>query len=111
MGNLLENPNNTYKIIESEISKAKNQFLPSKQVRFNKYKHRKNNWITSAIMKSIHFRDKLYHKLKRTNKLDIAYITNKINYGNFNKLLNKLIKEAKTTYYNDECNKYQNNIK
>ena len=56
---LYEDPNKTYAILESEIIKAKEQFLPSKTVRFNKYKHKKNNWITTAILKSIHHRDTL----------------------------------------------------
>ena len=108
---LLEDPNHTYSIIESEILKAKHEYLPSKQVRFNKYKHKKNNWITSALIKSIHFRDKLYHKLKCTSKSDATYNIIKADYDNYNKLLNKLIKEAKTKYYNAEFTKYQNDIK
>ena len=109
--NLLENPNNTYHTIESEILKQKELFLPSKKVRFNKYKHKKNNWITSGIIKSIHFRDKLYHKLKSSCKFDINYVTCKANYDRYSKLLNKLIKEAKSTYYSNEFKKYSNNIK
>ena len=109
--NIFSDPNQTYDILESEILKAKDKCLPSKRVRFNKYKHKKNNWITAALIKSIHFRDKLYHKLKITRKTDTNYSLYKINYDNYNKLLNRLIKEAKTKYYNDEFMKYQNDIK
>ena len=108
---LFENPNNTYDIIESEILKAKAEFLPTKRVKFNKYKHRKNNWITSALIKSIHHRDKLYHKLKTTSKSNENYSTRKFEYSEYNKFLNKLIKEAKTNYYNNEFSKYHNDIK
>ena len=107
----LEHPNKTYEIIEAEILKAKKQYLPSKKVRFDKYKHKKNNWITSAILQSIHFRDNLYRKLKTTNQFDVTYSTHKTNYNKYNKLLNKLIKDAKAKYYNDEFKQYNNNIK
>ena len=104
-------PNKTDEVIEADILKAKKQHLPSKKVRFNKYKHKKNKWITSAILKSIHFRDNLYRKLKTINQLDVTYLTHKTNYDNYNKLLNKLIKDAKARYYNDEFKKYHSDIK
>ena len=109
--NLSEDPNNTYAILESEITKTKERLLPSKRVRFNKYKHKKNNWITTAIMKSIHHRDKLYNKLKSFSKSSETYKLHKINFNEYDKLLNKLIREAKTMYYNSEFQKHQNDIK
>ena len=108
---LIEDPNKTYEILESELIKAKQTFLPSKRVRFNKYKHKKNNWITSALLKSIHYRDKLYAKLKSIPKSHETYMINKLKFDDYNKLLNKLIREAKITYYNYEFNKYQSDIK
>ena len=109
--NIQEDPSRTYDVLESVILKAKNDFLPSKTVRFNKYKHKKNKWITSGIIKSIHIRDKLYRKLKSIHDNEISYITHKKNLDDYNKLLNKLIKDAKTTYYNNEFKKYQHDIK
>ena len=35
-------------------------------VKFKKYKHKKCNWITKGIIKSIKYRDNLYKKLKLT---------------------------------------------
>ena len=108
---IFEDPNSTYEILQSTISSAKNEFLPSKRVRFNKYKHKKNKWITTAIIKSIHVRDKLYHKFKTTRKTDVNYSSHKKKFDDYSKLLNKLIKDAKTTYYNNEFEKYQNDIR
>ena len=108
---ITEDPNKTYEVLESEIIRMKDKFLPTKTVRFNKYKHKKNSWITSAILESIHHRDKLYCKLKSIPKTHVTYSSYKNNFNNYSKLLNKLIREAKTMYYNNEFKKYQNDIK
>ena len=97
--------------MEREILKAKETHMPSKTVKFNKYKHKKKNWITTAILKSIHYRDKLYRKLKSSKKSDATYENLKSNYNNYNKILNKMIKQAKIDYYNNEFDKYSSNIK
>ena len=36
---IFHDPNSTYGIIENEMAKAKELHMPSKTVRFNKYKH------------------------------------------------------------------------
>ena len=42
-------------IIHDEIARAKNKCMPSKIVKFNKYKHKKSSWITQGLLKSINF--------------------------------------------------------
>ena len=59
--------NINYEIIHDEIARAKNKCMPSKIVKFNKYKHKKSSWITQGLQKSIRYRDQLYNKLKLTN--------------------------------------------
>ena len=68
------NPNDTYDIIEKHITNAKETFLPTKTIRFNKHKHRIKSWMTENILRSIKFRDKLYKQylskpLNSTEKL------------------------------------------
>ena len=109
--NLHQNPNTTYQIIESELTKAKEKYLPSKTVRFNKYKHKGKNWITTGILKSIHVRDKLYAKYRSYRISDPLYTIHKSTYNNYNKLLNKMIKTAKCKHYHNEFDKYKDNIK
>ena len=46
------NPTDNYKIFLAIIQEAKNKHLPTKKVKFNKYKHKKNKWITRGILKS-----------------------------------------------------------
>ena len=40
-----------YEIIHDEIVRAKNKCMPSKIVKFNKYKHKKSSWITQGLLK------------------------------------------------------------
>ena len=46
---LLSDPNLNYDIMESIILNSKEKYLPSKTVRFNKYKHKLSPWITNGI--------------------------------------------------------------
>ena len=47
--------------------------MPLKTVKFDKYRHNKETWITSGILKSIRYKDKLYKQLKMTNPLIPQY--------------------------------------
>ena len=62
-------PNSNYTTLCNEILRSKNKHMPSKWVKFNKYKHKKFLWITQGLLKSIKYRDKLYKRLKVTDKL------------------------------------------
>ena len=57
-------PNHNYNIIINEINQAKNKYMTSKLVKFNKYKHKMSTWITQGLLISIRYRDKLYKKTK-----------------------------------------------
>ena len=65
---LSANPNINYSILEKIVLDSKRIHLPVKTVKFNKYKHKRADWITSGIVKSIHFRDKLYLRLKKKQR-------------------------------------------
>ena len=71
--------NINYEIIHDEIARSKNKCMPSKIVKFNKYKHKKSSWITQGLLKSIRYRDQLYKKLKLTNPNSPNYDTIKTN--------------------------------
>ncbi len=62
--NPFEDPNNTYKILHNVIQDAKETHMPSKVIKFNKYKHKKSKWISAGLIKSIKYRDNLYKKTK-----------------------------------------------
>ena len=64
-----------YTTLCNEILRSKNKHMPSKWVKFNKYKHKKSSWITQGLLKSIKYRDKLYKRLKLTDPNSANYDT------------------------------------
>ena len=88
-----------YEIIHDEIARAKNKCMPSKIMKFNKYKHKKSSWITQCLLKSILYRDQLYKKLKLTNPNSPNYDTIKTNLKANNLILKQNIHSAKQIYY------------
>ena len=109
--NLFTDPNITYDLIEAKIKEAKDKHIPSKLVKYNKYKHKKSPWITFGILRSIKFRDNLYAKLKKAPPDSRNYESLKNNYNVYNKLLNELVKEAKIVFYDNELKKHSSDLK
>ena len=113
MYNLLDkdinsDPSNNYNIIHNTIEKNRTRHLSTKKVKFNKYKHKKSDWITSGIIKSIKFRDNLYKTLKSTQTDTPEYANINTNFHTYNKILKKNIRLAKKLYYHQlfEKNKF-----
>ena len=63
-------PSVNYNILENMLTKLYEQHFSLNTVRYNKYKHKKENWITTEILHSIKHRDTLYRKLKQTAPTD-----------------------------------------
>ena len=82
-------PNETYDIINSEIELNKNIHLPEKMVKFKKYSHKNSCWITTGILRSIKYRDKLYKQLKCTNPDTLLYRNLYVNLNSFNNYIEK----------------------
>ena len=108
---LTADTNITYEIIHDEIARAKNKCMPSKIVKFNKYKHKKSSWITQGLLKSIRYRDKLYKKLKLTNPNSPNYDTIKTNLKTYNLILKQHIHSAKQIYYETCFHHFRNDIR
>ena len=104
-------PNRNYEILETIIKECKEKHLPIKTVKFDKYKHKKSNWITPGIIKSIQYRDKLYMNLKKTPFSSTQHAILKQNLKTYNTILNKLIMNAKKDYYHNEFSRYKGDIK
>jgi hypothetical protein len=51
------NPNINYNILENIITENSNKFFPLSKRKVHKYKHKRTEWITTGLMKSIKFRD------------------------------------------------------
>ena len=53
-------PNENLKQFLDTFTQLKNEHLPKRRVKLNKRKHKVQPWMTTAILKSINSRDKLY---------------------------------------------------
>ena len=109
--NPVDDPNHNYNIISDTLQDTYEKHLPVKKVRYNKHKHKNTKWITAGIMRSIQFRDNLNYRLKITPSNTILYQTIKNNISNYNKILQKLIRNAKKTYYYSCFTKYKHDLK
>ena len=56
-------PNSNYKILAQQLQYAKEKHLPTRKLKFNKYKHKQPKWVTNGILKSIKTKNKLYRIL------------------------------------------------
>ena len=104
-------PNINYNVLHKSIQDAKEKHMPIRQVKYNKYTHKKNKWITTGIIKSIKFRDNLYKTHKMTNPDSEQYYIQVANLKTFNSILKKSIREAKKNYYNNLFMKFKCDIK
>ena len=66
-------PNVNYDILHKHITDLKDKHLPFKLVKFNKYKHKGNKWITNGVLKSLKYKDRLYKQLRSTDKSSNLY--------------------------------------
>ena len=104
-------PNYNYNILDGILSHAKQKHLPLKEVKFNKSKHKKSQWITKGLIKSINFRDKMYRHLKNYSSDSTKYITLKLNLGTYDYILRRNIYLAKQSYYANLFQKYKSDVK
>ena len=96
------NPNINYDILHDHLTQMKSKYLPYRYVKFDKYRHKGNKWITHGITKSIKQRDKLYKERSCTNRSHARYHLLKNKLTTFNKTLTKTIREDKLVYYRRE---------
>ena len=66
---------------------------------------------TNGILNSIKFRDKLFLKLKKLNSGSELHGHISSNLKSYNKILKKLIRQAKIQYYSDQFDKNKSNIR
>jgi len=105
------NPNESFTILQDSILELKEKHFPVKVVKFNKYKHRKQKWITKGILNSIKYRDKLYNRLKKCPKDSEMCEILQINLRTYNKILKSSIRQAKSDYYHKTFQKFKSDMK
>ena len=104
------NPNNNYEILSAVIMESKANHLPKKTQRFNKYKHKKEKWMSSALLKSVVHKNKLYRDWKSTTDNN-EYRIKQVNFKTYERILKNMIKESKQKYYFDTFSAQKNDIK
>ena len=104
-------PNRNYNILEHTIMSAINKHLPTKNIKFNKHKHKNSNWITKGIIKSVKYRDMLYRKLKKSNPYSQQHEVLMINLHTYNNILKHSSRKAKANYYYSRFEKYKNDMR
>ena len=99
-----------YEVFCKLLQSSKSEHMPIKSVKFNKYKHKKNKWISKGISDEI--KDKLYKLMIQHTIDDVEahqYIKNTFNI--YRNMLKKLIRQAKRLYYIAICARFKHNIK
>lgn len=83
------NPNYNYNILSNIINDKMNEYIPIKKVKFNPRKHKRQKWVTDAILHSITYKNKLYVNMKNSSYDPIIYQQYKTNFNTYNKILKK----------------------
>ena len=109
--NTFSNPNVNYTKFVNKIIDLKSKHMPTKKVRFKRYKHKNNAWITESLISSIKHKDQLYKNLHSLTRTDSSYESTKLEFKKYEKTLKKTIDQVKKTYYNNQFIKYQADIK
>ena len=80
-------PNINYDILQKYITDLKDKQLPFRLVKFNKFKHKGNKWITKGALKSLKYKDRLYKQLRFTDKSSNLHPYLKQKFGLYNSLV------------------------
>ena len=82
-----------------------------KQIKFNKFKHKNNPWMSEGLLKSIRFRDKMHLKLKSSRQTAEQDANLKTNIKTYNKIIKRLIRKIKRQYMATKFEQCKSNIK
>ena len=103
-------PNSSYDCLVDIYTQALDNTIPIKTARFNKYRHKKEPWITHGILNSIKERDKLHTKL-RSEKNDSKRNLLRNKYNTYRNSLSKIIRKVKFEYQKEKFAKCKHDSK
>ena len=104
-------PNHNYDVFNNLLIKTYEECIPMVKVKFNKYKHRKSDWITKGILTSIKNRDFLLLYTKSVDVTSDSYNVLKLKLKEYNVTLKKVIRAAKRLHYSNYFSKYKGDMK
>ena len=102
-----DDPNINYRRFEEIVTDIINRYTETKRVRYKKYRHKRTPWITTGILRSIKFRDKLYIRLKQSDPGSAEHSALQVNLRSYNRILNRIKRAAKTVYYHTNFERYK----
>ena len=108
---LSDDPTPNYNKMSDILDESGRTHLQPITVKFNRYKHKLNPWMTNGILRSIKFRDKLYKKMKSMDPSSNDYHTADINLRTYKSILQKSIRLAKMNYFGSQFEKYRGDVK
>ena len=97
-------PNENFNLFMQTFSTLKEKYLPKRRVKFNKRKHRKNQWLTQGFLNSINAKDKLYKLLLQTPSDSPEYQQLKTNVKTYKNIIRRTILHAKGDCYRKTFN-------
>ena len=69
------NPNENYLILQTEITDSMKTHLTKKVIKFNRKKHKRDPWMTYAILNFVNRKNLLYKKLMKIIRDSLLFDT------------------------------------
>ena len=104
-----DNPNSMYDQLDTALSKCLDVACPVVNRKFNRYKDKKNPWMTSGLIKMIKKRDKILKRKKASSGSTLQKFTETLN--EYNKKLKQNIYKAKKDFYHNRFSEFKNDAK
>ena len=105
------NLNVNYNILENILVQTFNECIPVRKIKLHKHKHKRSEWITMGLIRSIKYRDNLYKRLKKVSQTSNEFYEMKQNLRVYNRILKRSIREAKALYYKNKFNQFKGDSK
>ena len=97
--------NKAFSKFHIRLTNSIEKFAPVKTKSINPSKQPRAQWLTAGIINSINKNKELYKKSIQTN----TTLESKSKYANHNKVLNKIKRYVKLSYYSNKCEEIRNN--
>ena len=101
----VDDVNEAFSRFHSKLIDSIEKFAPTKTKTINPTKQPRAKWLTAGIVNSINKNKELYKKSIQIN----ATLESKSKYARHNKLLAKIKRYAKLSYYSNKCEEIRNN--
>ena len=99
------------KCFEKHILIVKNKTMSIKTVKFNKKKHKGNDWMTDDLLDLINLKNRLYKEFKQTPTQHVDFNSRKTNLQTCQRIYKRNKDSVKRDYYYKLFHKYKSDIK